>query len=324
MLARWGRIAVLVLLLVLLPAGVVGMLAGGTAVAGFITGIFPGVLGAMAGARSQVRMMLPATAVASGVGAWVAGGWGWVPYLVIVGAVVGWFIRRWDAIAVCEAGIAVACSTVIGEPLLVVWYAVFVAVGIGFGLWVGRVAGVPDAAPVPGNRDPRTSALVLAVGLGLAASAGWFWFGAFAYWVPVALLTVLEVVASEEGTARATVAWRVVGTLVGVAVLVPVIQRVAPAGLVVVIAILLIVTGLAVTERFYWLTMACLTAAIVLVKQAGAPEEMARMIGAQRFWAQVLAVVLLVLGLWAVRELDRRWFRRDGSETPPREGTHQA
>lgn len=300
---------VTVLLGVPLLAG--GIAAGATgALAAGLGAVFTLLMVLKAGSRTALRV-LPGLVLVIALAALAAGTWWWVALLVLLAVLAGLGSTQGGLVPVALAGMLAASTPPLGtgEHLLVRLSLAAVA-GV-YVVVVGRRLGLPDAVPAvrasPGSAP--AIALVLGAVVGVGATIALRWSDAHAYWIPVSifLLSIPVPGVRIHSAARQ----RLLGTVLGLAVPVPLVVLGVPGLLRIPLAVLLLLLVLAV-PRPVWLNAAFMTALLVLLLDAPAGRVS---VGAMRLVDVAIAVALVLAGLVALS-----WW---SGRHPPGPGQHE-
>jgi hypothetical protein len=310
---RVGVAAVVVIGVLLLPTLLVGLVAGPVAAAAFPFGAVGGVLVATGEGRAVAAALVPLVVAGGALTAATAGGWAWVVVLGVLGAAVGWMSTAGRAVAITEVAIVIAAASPLTGWRDLLVYAGFSGLGYLFGVLATRLVGAPERVPRARltHIDPVRAAIVGAAALAgagaIALNIGW----AKPFWLPVSFLILLQFrLTSGDDDGWRMIALRVLGTYLGVVLLVPAVAWLPPAPQSVAVLVLLI-GGLAITETAYWLSVALVTAAVVLAAD-GAGVDLLQ-IGEQRFGAVAIGVGLLMIVIAGLR-----WVRvTPGGDTAP-------
>jgi hypothetical protein len=304
------RSLVVLLLVVVAPAVLVGLVAGGVAARAFPVGIVGGLLiitGAGPAAGVRFLVVLP---VVLAVSLLTVGSWWWVVLFAVVGAAVGVLAQHGLALAMVQIGLV--ASTV---PQLEGWSepAVFVAfllLGELFGLLLARRAALTSvgATTTVATVPQAVAAAVGAVGVGTSAAVAIAVGGDHSYWFVVMFLVVAQLVIVDARGGRRAVGQRLLGTCLGVAGVVP-LAMVLPRWSTALAALVLVAFGMSQPSSRYWLASAAISAAVVLV---AAPADASLALGARRVLATVVAV-----GLLGAVSVALRITRGSGRAVPP-------
>ena len=301
-LARMLRASGLVLVVMLAPALIVGSLLGGVAGMAIPFGMMGGIFASTGDGRLAARALFPIVVVGGALAAFTLGSWWWVALLVVLGALIGYLTALGRAIAIIEVCIVVTSSDKVNTVRDLILYTVFLAAGYVAGVFVGKAMGAPVIIrrPVLAHIDPMRASILGALSLGtagaIAIATGW----QKGYWLPMIFLILLEFLVVEEQGGR-MVWFRIIGTLLGIGIIVPLLSQLA-VPLQLVAFLLLVGAGLVLVSSRYWLASAFLTAAVVIVSSLGRDVTA---IGQERLWATVWAA-LLVGGVAAAMS----WVRR--------------
>ena len=295
-----------VVVVVVLPAVLMGVLVGKLGVSAIFTGLVLGAAGSKIGGVHRMLYVAPLVGLAAGLGAGTAYGWWWVALLAGTGVIAGAGIRFGWLPALLMIPYAATFVTPVSTTKDAVIYGVIVALGTLYGIVLARRFKAPDA--VDGDRlDPPVAAGVAIVfGLVLGASAaigvalGW----TEPYWVtePV-LILVLYILMGKRDRIRG----KAIGTALGVAAAIPVAILSPPAGVLAGVGAIAFVVALT-QSKTYWLMYGLYTFSLVLL--LAAPGHVG--FEAEERGVQILVGIgLLVIGLAIVHALGRWASKRD-------------
>lgn len=288
------------------PAVLVGTFVGPVAAAAFPLAAIAGFAAANGDSQRGALRLLPLICLGGTAAAATAGSWAWVVVLALVGAAVGWLSSVGRFIAVTEVAImAVSAGPQSGWSALSV-YAAFSAVGYLYGVLAARLGGAAELTrPVPptrvhGGRAALLGAAALAMAAAIALQVNWV----KPFWIPAAFLALLEMwfVAADRQPGRVVV--RLASTYLGVLLVVPFLRWVPPTA-VGAAAVAVLIVGMALGARTYWLSVALVTVAVVLFASGGASSVV---VGQQRLNAFLVGSLLLAVVLAALH-----WARQPES-----------
>lgn len=286
--------AMVLLVVLVVPAGTAMLLGGAPAARGAALGAVFGLLLALRSGWRRAGLVVPALVAGVALGSLAAGTPWWVALVAAVGAAAGLATRVGALPAVATVGMLVT-TTLPGTGRAEDLPALLLAAGLaaGYAVLVARRLGIPEsvASPTLATRDAAAVALVLGSVVAVAATVAVRSDGRFAYWLP---MTVFVLAVPTPGlrysqAARSRVAGTLAGLLAGIA-LGP-LPWPAPARLVLVLALLLLVLALL---QPLWLNAALSTLlVVVLLDPAGAGVAA----GGSRLLATVEAAALVLVGL---------------------------
>jgi hypothetical protein len=297
--AQVMRVVVMLAEIVVLPALIVGAVAGSLAAHAFPLGLIGGLLimlgeGRRIGFRFLI-VLVPAAAL-SGL---TNGTWWWVVVFGALGASIGLMSGRGHGVAMVQVAIIACVVPDIDGWLDAAVFAAFLTIGALFGVLLAfrnRAALETDHPPIDGARPVLGSALG-ALSLGAAAAMGLVTGWEQPYWVPLLFLLLVQFLLVDEAAGRRKVVQRVVGTVVGLAIVVP-ISMVVPRSVVVVLALVLIAISMTVSDDRYWIAAALITTAVVLVSGSASDSLV---LGERRLLATLVGALLLVGVVTALR-----------------------
>ncbi len=304
----------IVILVGIVPVALIALWLGPVAALAFPFGLMGGVFASRGENQTTAWALFPLLAIGGALSAYTAGTWSWVVVLAVLGAIIGFLSSAGRAVAVIEVCIIVVSGDSYREPRDLLLYTAFLAIGYLAGMLIGRLTGaakLTERKPFTYVSGPR--AMILCAGImGLAGVIGVVLTSQFgwtkAYWLPMVFLILLEFyITDPQGGARMIIG-RVVGTVLGIALLIPVLSQLPLVGQVVAF-VALIAAGIATSDARYWLSTAYIAAAVVLITSIGADPKV---VGNQRFWSTFIAFVLVGLIAWGMR-----WVRVGEKVTVP-------
>ena len=298
LLKRFIKCFLLVTLVMIVPLVVIAAAVGLTPAMAYPFGVMAGMFAATGDGRRIAWRLLPVLVAGAVAAAATTGTWWWVLVLAVTGAVVGYLCTQGWAVAIIEVAICTTTADPVHGGKEMVLYAVFCVIGYALGIFLARLAGVPeDRRETPINLlRPERAAVVGAVALAatgaLAVPTNW----SKMFWFPMTFLILLEYVVGRDQGGWRMVGYRFAGTLLGVIVLVPVIgQLPGVAQFVAIVASLAL--GMAISNDRYWLGAAFITVGVVLFSGVGQdPLQVAH----QRWTAIVVAGVVLLVTVAAL------------------------
>ncbi|MCB2175201.1 MAG: FUSC family protein [Actinomycetales bacterium] len=297
---RMAKALAVLAVVVVLPAVVAGAVFGAGAEQGLVLGLLGGLLATTAAGPRAASAVAPVL-VLGGVGVSAAAGtWAWVAVLGVLGVVVGALAARAAGSPLLEVGVVLCVVPAAESP-------VRLAVGLALGYALGVVAGAATGAGAQRLRMRDADArLVVALGAlgGLAVgggaaigfAAGWDHAG----WLPLTVLLIGQARLADLDRGRARIRARLLGTLVGLVVLVPVVVLVLPQAWHVAATIVLLGMALSEVRTHYWLSLAAGTAAVVLVGSGPVEETSGERLAAVVIAALVVGVASALIG-WGAR-----------------------
>lgn len=290
---RFVKCFLLVTVVMIVPLVAIAAVVGLTPAMAFPFGLMAGLFAATGDGRWIAWRLLPVLVVGAVAAAATTGTWWWVLVLALTGAVVGYLCTQGWAVAIIEVAICTTTADPIDGARDMILYAVFCIVGYAVGIFLAKLAGVPeDRRETPVNllrpvRAAIVGAVALAAAGALAVPTNW----SKMFWFPMSFLILLEYVVGRDQGGWRMVGYRFIGTLLGVIVLVPIIGRLpGVAQFVAIVASLAL--GMAVSNDRYWLGAAFITVGVVLFSGVGQdPLDVAQ----QRWTAIVVAGVILLV-----------------------------
>lgn len=290
--------AVVIMLLILVPAGIGYAVAGTPAATGAVIGsLIAFLIGVTCGTRQAWRY-LPVYLVALAASAALGGTWWWVAVVAAIGAAAGWGVRTGGLVPTALVGVLFSVTPVIAEADAAVSAVAFCAAGSVNGVLLARAIGAPTVTDIPRMSASRARIAAVALGLaaGVAGTAMLLWGNQYGYWLP---MTVFVLAIPHPGISVATAAaQRIVGTAVGIVVggaftlLAPVSWQ--QLGL----AMLLLLGGF-LLHTPAWLSPALTSAAIVVIlTPPGGGTEVASSRLAATAAGALIIVTVAALGAW--------------------------
>ena len=294
--------ALLVLLLIVIPALIGGWLGGPAGAPALVIGMVGGTLGSMACGYGAARRFLPVLAAALLLGGLTTGQWPWVVVVAAFGAFAGWTARGGQLALYTLAGLFAATAlpiSTLGDSLITV---VFVLVGGYLGTALAQRQGAPAQIEGPVKSFDRAliAAGVLGVAAGLGALVGFLTEPGNGYWIPLTVFLLAPQVA--EGNLRQS--WhRVLGTLAGLGVVALLVLVNPPAWVGASLALVSLVLIFSIAQP-YWLQTLFITLFLVLV---AAPPGQEIDFSTQRLAFPLIgvAILLIIAGVaaWTARRL---------------------
>lgn len=294
-----------VLVAVVLPALLMGAVAGELGVWAMLVGLILGLVGSKIGGAHRMSHVAPGIGVAAGLGALAAYDWWWVALLAIVAVIAGAGIRFGWLPALLMVPFAATFVLPVPSVTDAVIYGVIVGIATGYGIVLARRFGVPEV--VEGDRLswPAAAAVAIVFGIVLGASGaiGVALSWSEPYWVPdPALVLILYILIGKQDRIRG----KAIGTALGAIAAIPVAILAPAPGVLTGIAVVAFLLALTQAKR-YWLYYGLYTFSLVLL--LAAPGQVAY--EAEERGVQILAgIVLLVVGLVVVRTLGARLAKR--------------
>ena len=295
-----------VVVVLVLPALVIGAFVGELGVSAMFTGVVLGAVGAKLGGTHRMLYVAPALGVAGGLGAYTAYDWWWVALLAVAAVVTGAGIRFGWFAALLMVPYAATFVTPVSTVTDAVIYGVILAIASLYGVVLVRRFGVPRI--VDGDHlAPRVAAgvagmfgLVLGATAAIGVALGW----TEPYWVPEpVLILVLYIMMGKRDRIRG----KALGTALGVAAAVPVAIIAPSAGVITAIGIIAFIVALTQAKKTYWLMYGLYTFSLVLLLSA--PGKVG--FEAEERGVEILVGVgLLVVGLAVVHALGAREAKR--------------
>jgi hypothetical protein len=302
----------ILILLGIVPTVLVAWWFGPVAAAAFPLGFVGALLAAKDGDLSVVFRLGPVLVVGGTLSAYTGGSWWWVAVLAVMGALIGWLASFGRVAEIVKISLVVVAAGVHREAVDLPVFAAFMTIGFLLGLLLLRVTG-PGSPPQRHVFEHVRVTNVVLVGVLSLGTAGvlaiWLtqsfdWTKAL--WIPLFFLVFLEFSIVDPSGSRAFVGSRMVGTVVGIAILLPLV-RVLPTSLRGVVFLILLSAGLTLAEEVVWLSTGLITAAVLLVGGGGVDPNA---LEGQRIWATAIAMLLIGATGYATR-----WIRL--SETSP-------
>ena len=295
-----------VVVVVVLPAVVMGALVGALGVSAVFVGLVLGVAGCKIGGTQRMLFVAPLVGVAAGLGAFTAYDWWWAALLAATGLIAGAGIGfGWFAVLLMVPYAATFVTPVSSGRNAVV-YGVVVALGILYGIVFARRFGAPPVIDGDHLSPPVTAVVAIVFGaiLGGAASIGVALDWTEPYWVPEPILILVLYIIMGK---RDRIGGKAIGTALGVAAAIPVALLDPPAGVLAVVGAVAFVVALT-QAKTYWLMYGLYTFSLILLLaspgQVGFEAE-------ERGFQILLGVGILVVGLFIVHAIGDRLAKRD-------------
>jgi len=292
-----------VILVGIVPVALIALWLGPVAALAFPFGLMGGVFASKGENQTTAWALFPLLLIGGALAAYTAGTWWWVLVLAALGAIIGFLSSAGRAVAVIEVCIIVVSGDSYREPRDLMLYTAFLALGYFAGMSIGRLTGAAkftERQPFTYVSGPRATILCAAImglagviGVLLTTYLGW----TKAYWLPMVFLILLEFFVTDPNGGAKMIIGRVTGTVVGIALLIPVLSQLPLVGQVIAF-VALIAAGIATSDARYWLSTAYIAAAVVLVSSIGADPKV---VGGQRFWSTFIAFLLVGLIAWGMR-----------------------
>ena len=295
-----------VVVVLVLPALVIGAFVGELGVSAMFTGVLLGAVGAKLGGTHRMLYVAPALGVAGGLGAYTAYDWWWVALLAAAGVIAGAGIRFGWFAALLMVPYAATFVTPVSTVTDAVIYGVILAIASLYGVVLARRFGAPRI--VDGDHlAPRVAAgvagmfgLVLGATAAIGVALGW----TEPYWVPEpVLILVLYIIMGKRDRIRG----KALGTALGIAAAIPIAIISPPPAVLTTIGIIAFIVALT-QAKTYWLMYGLYTFSLVLLLSA--PGKVG--FEAEERGVEILVGVgLLVVGLAVVHALGAREAKRD-------------
>ena len=145
-----------VVVVLVLPALVIGAFVGELGVSAMFTGVLLGAVGAKLGGTHRMLYVAPALGVAGGLGAYTAYDWWWVALLAAAGVIAGAGIRFGWFAALLMVPYAATFVTPVSTVTDAVIYGVILAIASLYGVVLARRFGAPEdrgwRSPCPARR----------------------------------------------------------------------------------------------------------------------------------------------------------------------------
>ena len=285
---RLAKAALAVLALVVAPALAGWAVGGVVGAAAVILGGLMGALMALGAGWRHARAAVPAMAVALPVAGLLSGTWAWAALVTAIAAAGGAMSRHGlQRIGLTVALVAAVAPHAEGTRDAVV-AAVLVVLGGLLGVQLARRAGAAETSPARETTPAHAAAVALGIGVATAVAC------ALALWLPVAhgvwipMTVLLVAMPSSEGFARHA-GERLVGTVIGVVVLLPLGFLDLPRAASLALSLVCLVLALGWT-RPTWLLAATSTMAVVLLL---APAEQTVDVASTRLLDTLIGIAVI-------------------------------
>ena len=301
--ARFQKVVILVVVLVVVPAALGGLLAGAPAAAAVPVGVIVTMVVSASAGRTVAGTTL---LVLMGVGftaALTATGWWWVLLIAGAAGVAGWLIdpRQPAALGAAMLNVTLIACTTHRQPDLrsAVIFGVFIGVGGVAGLSLAAMLARRSAAPQPPRLElhiehslARAATYAVAVGASGAIGVALGWDRA--YWVPMTTVVLGQAVLAQQ---RERIQARLIGTVLGTVVVVPLLGIIAPPAAYAVVGLGVLIAALTLGTTPYWRFSMLLSASIVMLL---APDSSGSISGVQgqRLWGTCIGAAIVAAIAW--------------------------
>ena len=295
-----------VVVVVVLPAVLMGVLVGSFGVSAMFVGLILGITGAKLGGTHHMALVAPLVGVAAGLGAFTAYDWWWAALLACTGVVTGAGIGFGWFAPLLMVPFAATFVTPVTTGTDAVIYGVIVGIAALYGVVLARRFG---ALPVVDgdHLDPPVAgvvAIVFGAVLGGSAAIGVALGWTEPYWVPEpVLILVLYIITGKRDRIRG----KTIGTLLGVAAALPVALLDPSAGVLAAVGTVAFVAALT-QAKTYWLMYGLYTFSLILL--LGAPGQVAYE-AEERGFQILVGIGILVVGLFIVHAIAGWLAKRD-------------
>lgn len=301
---RVAKVVVAIVLVLVIPMIIALVVAGPSAAAATLMSIVAAISGAMRSGWRRAAWVVPLLGAYALATSLVGYGWGWVVVMGIVGLTAGIGLPYGFLPALLYAGMVPTLVTTVvstGDALLT---ALFALIGGTLGVITGRRMGMKPAVPGKPNwvgHEALSGALVAGIfvaGTSIAVATGL----PHGYWVALTLIVVIPPIVQGDDTKRGRE--RLIGTVAGLAIVLPIAFIPLPQWAVYVIGFGLLVPAFTVMQKNYTWYAFFESAAVVMLVSAGSD-----MIGldAARIEASVIGVALVAVAViavaWGVRHV---------------------
>jgi Fusaric acid resistance protein-like len=291
-----------VVVVVVLPALVLGALVGSLGVSALFVGIVLGVTGAKLGGTHHMVVVAPLVGVAAGLGAFTAYDWWWAALLAASGVVTGAGIGFGWFAPLLMVPFAATFVVPVSNGTDAWIYGVIVGIATLYGVVLGRRFGAAPVVDGDHLRPPVTAlvAIIFGAGMGAAASIGVALGWTEPYWVPEPILIlVLYIITGKRDRIRG----KTIGTTLGVVAALPVALLDPPAWVLGAVGAIAFIVALT-QAKTYWLMYGLYTFSLILLLsapgQVGVEAE-------ERGFQILVGIAILVIGLFVIHTLGR-WF----------------
>lgn len=302
---RIVKVTAAIALLFMAPMIIAYVVAGADAAAATLMGAVAGVTGATRSGWKRTARVVPLLGVYAVAAAAVGYGWGWVVLMGFVGLAAGIGMPSGYLPALMYAGMVptmVLTQAGVGDALAA---GVGAIAGGAIGVFMARRLGTTAEVPLTkaewrGHESVSgmLTALVFVAGTSIAVATGM----PHGYWVPLTLIVVIPPIVVGDDTRRGRE--RLVGTVAGLAIVVPLSFIPMPRFAFYLIGFALFVPAFVTMKRSYTYYAFFESAAVVMLVSAGSD-----MIGtdAARVEASVIAVALVAIAAvgiaWGLRHV---------------------
>lgn len=301
---RVAKVVVGIVLVLVVPMVIAFVVAGPGAAAATLMSTVAAVSGAMRSGWRRAAWVVPLLGAYALATSTVGYGWGWVVVMGFVGLTAGIGLPYGFLPALIYAGMVPTLVTTVvstGDALLT---ALFAVLGGALGVVTGRKMGMKPT--VPGNvrwtgYEAVSGALcagLFVAGTSIAVATGL----PHGYWVALTLIVVIPPIVQGDDTKRGRE--RLLGTIAGLAIVLPISLIPLPQWAVYIIGFALLVPAFAVMQKNYTWYAFFESAAIVMLVSAG--SDMVDL-DAARIEASVIGVALVAVAViavaWGVRHV---------------------
>lgn len=290
------RVILGIILVMVIPIAIAALVAGPVAAGAVGTGVIAGLSGAVRSGWHRAAWVVPLVGLLGLASALVGYGWGWVVVIGFVGLCAGAGLPAGFAPALLYAGFVPVMLHVSAGVREAVLAAVFAMLGAVIGVVTGRRMGATPETPAPtkwhGHEVPAAivGMILFAGGAAIAVGTGL----PHGYWIPLTLVVVIPPMLQDD-THRGRK--RLLGTVLGVALVIPLSLIPLPSWAFYVVGFALLVPALAIMKRSYTFYAFLESAAVVMLVSAGnnvLGTEEARLEGTAIAIALVAATAVIV------------------------------
>ncbi len=301
--ARFQKVIILVAVLVVVPAALGWVLAGAPAAAAVPVGVIVTMVVSSSAGRAVAGTSL---LVLMGVGfaaALTATGWWWVLLIAGTAGVAGWLIdpRHPVGLGAAMLNVTLIACTTHQQPDLrsALIFGVFIGVGGAAGMTLAAVLARRNAAPQPPAMQLRIEhslarAATFAVAVGASGTIGVALGWDRAYWVPMTTVVLGQAVLAQQ---RDRIPARVVGTVLGTVVVVPLLGLIAPTAAYGIVGLIVLIVALTIGTTPYWRFSMLLSASIVMLLAPDASSAI-NGVGGQRLWGTCIGAAVVASVVW--------------------------
>ncbi len=301
---RIAKVVLAIVLVLMAPTVIAFVVVGPGAAAATLMSIVAAVSGSMRSGWRRAAWVVPLLGVYAFATSVVGYGWGWVVVMGLVGLTAGIGLAYGFLPALLYAGMVPTLVTTVVSTREALFTALFAVLGGILGVITGQRMGMKPEVPGKQNwtgHEALSGALcagLFVAGTSIAVATGL----PHGYWVALTLIVVIPPIVQGDDTRRGRE--RLIGTVAGLAIVLPISLIPLPQWAVYLIGFALLVPAFAVMKKNYTWYAFFESAAIVMLVSAG--SDMVNL-DAARIEASVIGVALVAVAViavaWGVRHV---------------------